>query len=122
MKTKYSFKKSSRLLHKKQFQAVASSKDRSVGKLLVINVLQTHSEEAKLGITVTKRFGKAHLRNRFKRKVREAFRLLEIPSHVHILVKPKLGAQEVYQASMQEFQRDILQSLKSNLCFLADIV
>lgn len=80
---------------------------KTVGRLLVISVLQTKSESAKLGITVTKRYGKANLRNCFKRKVREAFRLSQLPNGLHIHVKPKMGVEEIYSASMHEFQKEI---------------
>ena len=44
-----------------------------------------------LGITVSKRYGKAHSRNRFKRVVREAFRHLapSLPHDLEIHVVPR---------------------------------
>lgn len=60
----------------------------------------------KLGITVSKRFGKAHERNRFKRIVREAFRLsrgtLSTPFFIH--VKPRTAAKN---ATMPEVRAEI---------------
>lgn len=49
---------------------------------------------AKLGITVTKKYGKAHERNRFKRLVRESFRLLlsRIPAELEIHIRPRRSA------------------------------
>ena len=40
-------------------------------------VLPTESSEARLGITVTRKVGKAVLRNRCKRRMREVFRLYQ---------------------------------------------
>lgn len=45
------------------------------GTFFAIDVRKNESTVTRLGITVTRKFGDAHHRNRFKRVVREAFRL-----------------------------------------------
>ena len=49
------------------------------------------SSSAKLGLTVSRRFGNALARNRFKRVTREAFRLLypDFPSNLELNVRPQ---------------------------------
>ena len=46
------------------------------------------ASNAKMGITVTKKFGKAHERNRFKRIVREAFRVFPMPQGIWMNIRP----------------------------------
>jgi ribonuclease P protein component len=90
-----SFPKSCRLLKARDFQRVLKRGERRVGKYLSIEIaaaLPSEEEvESRLGITVTKKFGKAHDRNRFKRLVREAFRHLmkELKTPIDCVVRPR---------------------------------
>lgn len=45
-----------------------------VGRLIVVEARANQTAVTRLGVTVSRRFGKSHERNRFKRIVREAFR------------------------------------------------
>jgi ribonuclease P protein component len=71
----YSFPKSVRLRKRSQYQRMAMQAKRHVGCWIIIESRQNQSSQVRLGITVSKKYGKAHDRNRFKRIVREAFRL-----------------------------------------------
>lgn len=64
----------------------------------------------RLGITVTKRYGKSHERNRFKRMVREAYRLSyrELPVGLDLIVKPRAYAKK---ASSCVIQKELIQLL-----------
>jgi ribonuclease P protein component len=55
-----------------------------------------------LGITVSKKYGKAHLRNHFKRVVRESFRHLSslLPQGMDVNVHPRLGCQEISKKNL----------------------
>ncbi|MBA3722400.1 MAG: ribonuclease P protein component [Parachlamydiaceae bacterium] len=86
---------------------MARGSQRHIGRWIIIDVRQRTPSPAKLGITVTKKYGDAHVRNRFKRIVREAFRLSRshFPDGLDILVKPRTMATE---AMMQEIQQELI--------------
>lgn len=68
-----------------------------VGRLIIVDVRPNKLSQSRLGITVTKRYGKAHERNRFKRIVREAFRLSyeSIIQGFDLNIRPRSCAREV---------------------------
>jgi ribonuclease P protein component len=73
---------------------MAQHAKRHVGHTLAIDFRHNSHGITRLGITVTKRYGKAHDRNRFKRIVREAFRLCrhDLPAGLDLNVKPRSQA------------------------------
>jgi len=99
-----------RLVKGSQFSRLAQKGRRLVGQWVVIEAWQNNGDTPKLGVTVSKRFGKAHQRNRFKRIVREAFRLSQhqLPAGIEINVKPRTMAEK---AAMGDVQADLLRLL-----------
>ena len=98
------FPKSSRLLKKGHYIRVLKSGNKLVGNLIIVDYRTGKSYRPKLGITVSRRYGKAHLRNRFKRVVREAFRHYchQMPKHIEINVLPRLPFQKVCKNAILE--------------------
>jgi ribonuclease P protein component len=85
-----SFKKSARLLTRRDFTKVSRSSRKRSGKWLFVEI-RYGAISNRLGLAVARQFGKSHERNRFKRLVREAFRLL-LPcftSCFEIIVRPR---------------------------------
>lgn len=84
------FPKKARLLKKREFQALLKG-EQWVGSALIFGYRRGKNLSPRLGITVSRKFGKAHLRNRFKRVVREAFRHTspELPRDVEIHILPR---------------------------------
>lgn len=99
----YCFPKRSRLRKRYQFQRVNNNSKRAVGEWIIIESFPNNAGVTRLGITVTKRFGKAHDRNRFKRIVREAFRHCQkdLPIGQDLIVKPRANAKEAFSGNIQ---------------------
>lgn len=99
----FPFPKSSRLLKSSQYQQLKHNSRCFIGTSLMIHFQLSSSPHRKLGITVTKKFGPAVCRNRFKRQIRETFRLhcLQLPSGIQMNVLPKKGVSTFSCAQMR---------------------
>ena len=93
----FSFSKLRRLLRRSEFREIQFKGTLYEGRSIKCYYLFKGSLSARLGITITKKWGKAHDRNRFKRVVREGFRLSapQLQSGLMINVHPKRGYQEL---------------------------
>lgn len=103
-----------RLLKKQQFAKVKALGKNRYGKWIIINAYRDPSvAHLKLGITTTRKFGKAHVRNLFKRRVREAFRLIDHPSYLpmHFDVRPtSLGIHASFREIQQELEKLLIKN------------
>lgn len=97
------FSKKARLLTRSHYQRVYKSGKRFTGALVYIDFIQVNSLNPRLGITISKKFGKAHDRNRFKRVVREAFRLTAplFPKNMEINISPRYPMPAVKRNEIQ---------------------
>lgn len=102
----FKFPKALRLRTRRDFKRMAKNCFRHDGHFLSIDEKKNNCSCLRLGITVTRRFGDAHLRNRFKRILREAFRLscAELRQAIDINVRPKACA---LRASLEEIQNEL---------------
>ena len=88
------FRRSDRMLRPAEFEAVYSGGGRAGGKLFrVVAALRDGAwtdSPPRLGLSVGKRFGNSPERNRAKRRIREAFRIVrgDLPKAVDLVVIP----------------------------------
>jgi ribonuclease P protein component len=73
---RYTFRKSHRVAGREEFSAVFDAKVRASRGPLTVYALPTDRPSARLGLSVSRRVGSAPRRNRIKRMLREAFRLV----------------------------------------------
>ncbi len=106
----FAFPKSKRLRYRSQYQRFIHAQTKYVGHYIIIDANLNHLMETRLGITVSRRFGKAHDRNRFKRLIREAFRLNveHLTKGIDLNIRPRSRAHQAYR---QDIEADLLRFL-----------
>jgi len=94
---KLNFSKLQRLLARREFREVYQRGRKFVGHRLTFFYLLEDPHSPRLGITITKKWGKAHDRNRFKRVVREGFRRSypELSTGLTLNVHPREGYKDL---------------------------
>ncbi len=110
------FPKSARLLTSSHYKLLHRQSSRLTGMQISMHFRQGRSVSPKLGITVSRKYGKAHERNRFKRVVREAFRELytTFPSDLELNISPRSNASLLTkQAVLVDLQNLIAKILSS---------
>lgn len=86
-----------------QYQRIAQDCKRHVGYWIMIDARKTKRPLTRLGITASRHYGMAVERNRFKRIVREAFRLCHPQLHAgfDLNIKPRQTALKAKTADIQ---------------------
>ena len=89
-----------RLRKPAEFDRVYKARVYAADDVLVINGDASGLDHTRLGLSVSKKVGTAVVRNRWKRLIREAFRLLqaELPAGIDLVVRPQKGAAPVFAA------------------------
>ncbi|HCK41255.1 MAG TPA: ribonuclease P protein component [Planctomycetaceae bacterium] len=92
--SQYGFPKSVRLLKPAEFSYVFEQRCSKVDSLIVVYAAYGTSSRPRLGMAVSRKFGNAVIRNRWKRSLREAFRRVqnELPRNLDLVVLPRRGA------------------------------
>lgn len=112
-----SFPKSHRLLTSDQFDRVFQRKCSAADGRLIVYAGPNDVQHPRLGLVVSRKIGKAVVRNRWKRLIREAFRLTrdELPPGVDLVVLPRREVEpelEELKTSLVELARRTAKKLK----------
>jgi len=91
---RHAFSKDARLLKRREFLFLQQRGKRQHSPHFIVISSLTQKRHSRLGITVSRRFGKAVARNRMKRILREFFRTrqADVTPARDILIIPKVGA------------------------------
>ena len=114
------FLKRHRLLKRREYLRVQQS-GAKVHSFAFIGLVLFDNPHVRIGITTTKRLGKAVERNRLRRLVREAFRRgwLELPDEAEVVVIPKKNAVQLKGTAIIEdlgLLAKRIQSLRKTPC------
>ena len=94
------FPRELRLRSNSEFRRVFAGRSSVANESIVVYALPNELGRARLGVCVSRKHGNAVLRNRWKRLIREAFRLSQdvVPCGFDYVVLPRQGAQPVSDA------------------------
>lgn len=111
------FSKKERLLKRKEFQLVFDNGERFGNNQLKIYALSNGNSVSRLGLVVGRKFGNSPRRNRFKRILREAYRLNKnlLSNGVDIVVIPRPGLTELTLNAIEEKFKIILIQINDKL-------
>ncbi len=91
---RFGFPKSVRLLKPTEFDRVMRRRFSDADGLVILYAARGPSSATRLGLVVSRKCGNAVVRNRWKRSLREAFRLAqsELPAGLDLVALPRRGA------------------------------
>ena len=101
------FPKRFRLRSQSEFDAVYGNDVFAADQVLVIQASANGRSYSRLGLSVGRKVGNAVCRNRWKRVIREAFRLqrAQLPAGIDLVVRPRRGAICESQAVARSLER-----------------
>ena len=106
-----------RLRRQVDFERVYGTDAYAADEVLVVKGCWNRLGYPRLGLAVSRKFGNAVARNRWKRLIRNAFRLTrpEIAAGVDLVVRPRRGAKPVYaeiESSLPRLARRVVRRLE----------
>ena len=96
------------LTKKNQYEAVYHSGNYRVGKELVVRILPNGLGVSRYGITVSRHVGKAVVRNRIKRRLREILRKVNLQPGLDFVIIARASAAQADYSKMKKTTEDIL--------------
>ncbi len=103
----FRFGKSIRLRNQADFERVYQTDNYAADRTLVVKAVDNGAGTTRLGLSVNRRVGCAVTRNRWKRVIREVFRLQRsrLPAGLDLVVRPRRGARCDYQQVAKSLPR-----------------
>ncbi len=94
---RYTFPKAARLRVRREFLALQRRGERRYSRNFIVITSPARTARPRLGVTTSRRYGRAVMRNHMKRRLREFFRVRQahISPPLDILIIPKSHAQEL---------------------------
>ena len=92
------FPRTKRVRRQSDFDRVYQSDAFAADDVLVIRACRNGLSHSRLGLSVSRRVGNAVVRNRWKRLIRESFRLQQsrLPIGLDLVIRPRKGATPVF--------------------------
>lgn len=111
--TRFLFTKQQRLLRSSEFDQVFQLKHSAANKWLVVYCKKNEQGHARLGLVVSRKVGNAVVRNRWKRRLRESFRLLqhELPA-VDLVCIPRSKSVPDLSQLLESFPKVVARAMK----------
>ena len=99
------FPKVARVRSRLDFTRIYEHGSRIGDRCLLMTALRTEDPRTRLGLSVSKRCGNAVRRNRWKRVIREVFRLarLDLPTGFDLVIQPRPEAQPEFEVVRESF-------------------
>jgi len=113
----FSFSKRERLKRKREIDAVLESGQKLANQYLVVIYRPNELDVSRLAVIVGRKFGKAHDRNRFKRYVREYFRLYKASwkRRIDVVILPRKKLSEEFEKMRYRDVKALLDELMGSL-------
>lgn len=110
----FDFPKDVRLLKSAEFDRVFSRRCSFADGLIVAYFEISDSQRPRLGLVVSRKCGNAVTRNRWKRALREAFRLAQndLPRHLDLVIMPQRKAKPDVARLQQSFKQLSARAIK----------
>ena len=101
------FPKSVRIRRQSEFDRVYEGNVFAADDVLVVKATRNGLDVTRLGLSVSRKIGNAVVRNRWKRRIREAFRKqrLDLPKGLDLVMRPKKGAVGQYAVIYRSIPR-----------------
>lgn len=112
---KFKFSKSFKIRKKNEFKVFNYSKNKLKGSFLILDYrLNKDLSNPKLGIIISSKIAKAHQRNKFKRQIREIFRLnqYKLDKNIEICIRAKKISKDLKYQDLEKDFFNLLPSIK----------